>query len=275
MLKRFFYGLCALLLCSHFGVLNAQVLATVGTKKITLKQFKKKYKEVLKTTPNPPKPEVFLEDLVRFELGVLEAERKKLRQDPIVQDRFNQELYRVLVDRAIGNDVEKIKVTEKEMQAYYKKFPEIKTSHILFEFRANATPAQIKEVKTRALEILKRVKTSKRPFSKLVKIYTDDLISKTTGGDIGYQTRVSLFPTYYDTAVKLKVGQISGLVRTKFGFHIIKLTGIQKYKNANKNHIRTLVFDAKRKKIFDKFFVKLKTKYPTQKYKQRLKNLKL
>lgn len=244
---------------------NANVVAQVGATKITLKEFNKKYKEIKRTSINPPKPEVFLEDLIRFEVGVQEAKKKKLEKDPVVIERFKQELYKAYVEKSIGKKVEGIKVTTAEMRRFYKKNPELRTSHILIEFKPNATPQQISEAKKRAEEIYAEVKKSKRPFAELAKIYSDDNFSKANGGDIEYQTRITVAPTYYDAAVKMKVGQIKGLVRTLYGFHIIKLTGVKSYDNANKRRIRMAVFDQKRARIFNRFFNKLKSKYKIKK----------
>lgn len=252
----------------------AQTVARVGNKNITLKEFKQKYDEIKNKTINPPAPEVFLEDLIRFEVGVQEAEKSKLQNDPLVKEQVRQVLYKFLVEKAIGKKVEKIKVNEKEMRKYYKSNPEVRTSHILIEFAPNATAEQIETARKRAKEIFAEVQKSKRPFAELVKLYTDDTLSKNTGGDIGYQSRVTLIPTYYDMALKMKVGQIRGIVRSRYGFHIIKLTGKRAYAQANKRQIRAAVFDQKRKKIFDAYFKNLKRNYKINVKKSLVKNLK-
>ena len=254
---------------------NAQiVVATVGGKKITLTEFKKKFRDVQQNSINPPKPEVFLEDLIRFEMGVQEAEKLNLRNDPIVQERFKQEMYKALLEKKLGKEVEAIKVNEKEMQNWYKSNPELRLSHILIEFSPTATPEQIQEAKKRAEEIYSEVIKSKRPFEELVRLYSDDSLSKNTGGDINYQSRLTIVPPVYDTALGMKIGQIKGLVRTQYGFHILKLTGKRSYDQANKRTIRTGVFDFKRKKIFDSYFEKLSQNYNVKRNQQVLKGLK-
>lgn len=195
-------------------------VATVGNRPITLNEFKVKYAEAQQQAVNTPPPEVFLEDLVRFEVGVQEAEKRNLRNDPIVQERIRQELYKALLERAIGERVNNITVNEQEMRAYYSRNPEIRTSHILFEIKPTATPEQKAEVRRRAQQIYQEVRNSKRPFEELVKLYSDDPISKNSGGDIGYQSRITLVAPYYEAALKMKVGDIHGLVETPFGFHI-------------------------------------------------------
>lgn len=254
-------------------LVSAQVIATVGPKKITKQLFNKKYSELKKNVFNPPTPEVFLQDLIKFEVGVLEAKRQKLQNDPIVKDKFNQELYKALLEKSLGNKIQNIKVTQGEMRKFYRTNPEIKTSHILIQFKPNSNDKEIAIAKKRANEIYKEVRISKRDFDELVKLYSDDSISKRTGGDIGFQSGVSLAPTYYAAAKRLKVGQISKPIRTRFGFHIIKLTGIQKYKDANISQIRAAVFDTKRKVEFNKFFKKLNKKYKININKKEVRKL--
>ena len=233
-------------------------IAIVGSKTITVEEFNKKYAEVKGQTVNPPTKEQFLEDLVRYELGLQEAEKRKLGNDPLVQDRMKQELYKALLEKDLGEKVQKITVSDKEMATYYKKNPEIRTSHILIEVKPGATAEQRAEGKKRAGEILAEVKKSKRPFEELVKLFSDDPLSKQTGGDVGWQSRISLVPSYYETILKMNEGEISPLVETPFGFHVIKVTGKRSYENANKRQIRAAVFDEKRREIFNDYFDKLK-----------------
>ncbi len=255
------------------AISSAQVIATVGNKKITKKMFNKKYNELKKNVFNPPSPELFLEDLIKFEVGVQEARKRNLQNDPIVKDKFNQELYKALLEKSLGNNIQKIKVTEGEMRKFYRLNPEVKTSHILIQFKSESTQKEIAIAKKRADEIYKEVRSSKRSFPELVKLYSDDSISKRTGGDIGFQSGVSLAPTYYNAAKRLKVGKISKPVRTRFGFHIIKLTGLQKYKDSNKRQVRAAVFDTKRKTEFEKFFKKLNRKYSIKRNRGEIKKL--
>ncbi|MFZ3230092.1 MAG: peptidylprolyl isomerase [Pseudobdellovibrio sp.] len=239
-----------------------QVVATVGSKKITLDDFNKKYKDVTsQVLVNPPSKKLFLEDLVRFEVGVQEARKRGLEKDPAVQDRFNQELYKALLEKELGQKVQENSVSEAEMKAWYSKNPQIRISDILIEVKVGATEAQRAEGKKRADEILSEVKKSKRPFEELVRLYSDDLTTKNLGGDVGWQTRASLIPPYYDAAVALKASEISNIVETPYGFHILKLTGRRSFEEATKREIRMAVFDEKRKLLFDEFFNRIKKQY--------------
>jgi parvulin-like peptidyl-prolyl isomerase len=252
---------CLFFFSTAHAVSGKEAVATVGSKVITLDDFNRRYNDIKNQTGNPPTKEVFLEDLIRYEVGLQEADKRKLANDPIVQDRMRQELYKALIEKDLGEKIQKTPVSEKEIEAYYRKNPEIRTSHILIEVKPGANAAQVAEAKKRALEIYKEVRSSKRPFEELVKLYTDDPLSKQTGGDVGWQNRISLAPSYYDAALKLSVGQISPVVETAFGFHIIKATGRRSFANADKRSLRAAVFDEKRRDTFNNYFERLKKNY--------------
>jgi parvulin-like peptidyl-prolyl isomerase len=247
------------------------VLATVGDNKITLKDFNQRYDEVQKATINPPPKELFLEDLVRFELGVQEAMKLGVQNEPAVKERIRQEIYKGLLEKELGKKTSEIKVTEADMKAFYAKNPEIRTSHILIEFKPDATAEQKAAAKNRAKEIYDEVKKSKRPFEELVALYSDDVLSKKSGGDVGWQSSMTLVPSYYQAILKMKQGEVKGLIETQYGFHIVKVTGRHSYEDANKRQIRAAVFDEKRKIIFDEYFAKLKHKYKIEVNKAALK----
>jgi len=261
---------CVLALTTSAALAN-EIIAIVGSKQITVKELNDKYDEVVKQSINPPSKQLFLEDLIRYEMGVQEAYKKGLQDDPLVKERFRQEVYKGLIERELGKKISEIKVNEKEMQAYYQKNPEIRTSHILIEFRPDANEEQKKVARERALEILNEVKKSKRPFEELVALYTDDVLSKKTGGDVGWQSSLTLVPPYYQAALGMKVGEVKGLIETQYGFHIIKVTGRRGYSDANKRQIRAAVFDDKRKTIFDAYFERLRKQYPVKVNKDKLK----
>lgn len=270
-MKRF--QVVVLLLISSFLFSNSApaqqakevpLVAVVGNKTITLAEFNKRYADVKAQAINAPTKEQFLEDLVRYEVGLQEAEKRKMQNDPIVQERLQQEMYKALVEKDLGASVQKIHVTEKDMTSYYEKNPEIRTSHILIEVKAGSNAEQKQVAKKRAQEIFEEVKKSKRSFEELVKLYSDDPAAKQTGGDIGWQTRLTLVPAYYETALRMKMGDVAGLIETPFGFHIIKLTGKKAYASADKRAVRTAAFDEKRREIFNDYFEKMKKNYKIQ-----------
>lgn len=236
------------------------LVATVGNRKITVEDFNRRYSEV-KNTFNPPTKQQFLEDLVRFEIGLAEAEKRNLERDPIYQERIKAELYKTFLEKELGDRIQKITVSDKEMEAYYKRNPEIRFSHIVIEVKPGASAAQRAEAQKRAQEILEEVKKSKRPFEDLVKLYSDDLVTKQTGGDAGFQSRMTLTPSFYEAIANLKTGDTKGLIETPFGFHIVRVTGRRTFAGADKRQIRMAVHNEKRLELFNAYFDSLKKNY--------------
>lgn len=255
---------------------NKQVLAVVNNEPITLEEFQKKYDLVREKAFQVPSPKEFLEDLIRFKIGVQEANKTNIRQLREVQDRFDQEVYRVFIEKSIGSKVEKMKITPQEMRRFYAKNPVIHTRHILIELPPNPTQKQLKENKTRAKQICQKVKKGKQSFKRAAQLYSDDSVSKTSGGDFGYRSRFSLahLPRYYKASLAMKKGEIRCMVRTKQGYHIIQKVDQLPFKQANKNQIKASVFDEKRVKLFHQFFHQLKKKHRIKRNLALLKKVK-
>jgi peptidyl-prolyl cis-trans isomerase D len=115
-----------------------------------------------------------------------------------------------------------ITVSEDEIQEAWKKQGREETvdaSHILFEVK---DPAKEAEIKAKAEEILKKAKAGE-DFAALATKYSEDTSSAKQGGSLGSFPRGRMVKEFEDVAFALKPGDISGLVRTQFGFHIIKV----------------------------------------------------
>lgn len=241
-----------------------EVIAQVGNRTITKSDFNMKYRDVVQRTMNPPSKKQFLEDLIRFEIGVQEAEKANVRKDPIVQERINQEIYKALLEKKLSARIQKIRVTDAQMKAYYKSNPEIRTSHIFIAVKPGANAEEKAAGRKRATEIHQMVVKSKKKFPELVKLYSDDSVTKAHGGDLGWITSLNFVPEYYNAVKNLPNGQISDIIETPQGFHIIQVTGRKSYDDADKAQIRVAVFEMEKKKIFDAYFADLKKQYPVK-----------
>ncbi len=242
----------------------ATELAKINDKVITLEDFNSKYKENLKffNYKSPTKKNI-LEDMIKRDLGVQEAKKLGLDKDPAVQERLNTVLYHYLLDKKIAVKFNEIQISDKEVESYYSKNPEIRTSHIFVQVRFDANSAQEKaalEKITKLQTTLKDEMKKGKTFAEVAHAYSEG-VAAATGGDIDYQTKDKLDPAYYDTAVKLgSVGNMSGIVRTQFGYHIIKLTGMREFKDVDKGHYKRIIFDEKRAQIYDAYLDDLKKK---------------
>ncbi len=243
-------------------------IAQIGNERVKLSEFKKDYsraKRLMASMPVPPTANEFMEDWIRFKVGLQEAKKNGVSQDTEVKKMLEQTLYKAYLEKKIGPSVEKIGVpSPNEMRAYYSKYPNIRTSHILVRIPFGAKASQVNEAKSRATKIYRDVKASKRKFADLVKLYSEDELNKNSGGDVGYHSMHSINPKYYQAALKTPQNGVAGIIQTQFGFHILKVTGRMSYDSAPKEPIRMAIFDAKRKRIFDGFFKQIKPKYKIQ-----------
>lgn len=119
-------------------------------------------------------------------------------------------------------------VTDAEVQQYYNQHQsdyhiddQVKVRHILIKVDEKADAKTDAEVKQKADDILKQLHNGGN-FADLAKKYSDDPGSKDQGGELGFIKHGVTVPEFDKAAFALQPGQISGLVRTKFGYHIIQ-----------------------------------------------------
>jgi peptidyl-prolyl cis-trans isomerase SurA len=121
-----------------------------------------------------------------------------------------------------------IKVTEIK-----DRIPLIRASHILIKKEDEKGTVDSKEQYKLAQDILNRTKNGE-DFAKLAEEFSQDPGSKAKGGDLGYFARRQMVQQFDEAVFKLKVGEISEIVETQFGYHIIKLTDANEYPSFEK-----------------------------------------
>lgn len=161
-----------------------------------------------------------------------EDEFKKGLQEQGITENDLLELIRrnVVIENYIEQViVPKQQVTDADVKAFYDKNPEtftqpeqVRASHILISVDAKATDADKKKAKEKADALLKQVKGG-ADFTKLAQENSSCPSSK-QGGDLGYFGKGQMVKPFEEAAWSLKPGEISGIVETQFGYHIIKVT---------------------------------------------------
>ncbi len=255
-----------------------EILAKVGSHVLTMKQFQ----EQIRTLPpqlqmammqNPQLREQLLERWVNVTLLGEKAKNLGLDKDPEVAAKIEDIKNSILAQELLKKEIQaKIKVTDEEVEEYYKKnkdkFKEpeqVKARHILIKVDAKADDKKWKEAEKKAKNIKKRIEKGE-DFAKLAKEFSDDPGTKNKGGDLGFFTKGRMVPEFEAAAFALKPGQTSDPVKTVYGYHIIqtleKKSAKQKEFKDVKAQIRQMIQREKERELMEKMLADLKKKHP-------------
>ena len=135
---------------------------------------------------------------------------------------------------SVAGIVPNIKVADDVVKDYfsnninrYQAAQQRRAKHILFTLRSGMTESETKEIKTSALSVLKKVRKNPKSFNKIAEKYSQDSESAKNGGDLGFFSRGDMTSAFEDQVFKMSKNQISDLVKTEFGYHIVMLTDIK------------------------------------------------
>jgi peptidyl-prolyl cis-trans isomerase D len=127
-----------------------------------------------------------------------------------------------------------IAVSDADIKAYYeqnqKRYStdeQRRASHILIAVKKGASAAEKVTAKAKAEKLLAEVRKNPADFAKIAKANSQDPGSAERGGDLDYFGKGMMVKSFEDTAWKLKQGEISDVVESDFGYHIIMLTGVK------------------------------------------------
>lgn len=164
----------------------------------------------------------------------------------------------------------KVQVGETEMRDYYAanlaKYSEeesYRARHIFFKTGDKATPEEVQSSKVTALAVLNDAKGGK-DFAELAKKFSEDPAARKDGGDLGSFKKGDMQPELEKAILALKPGEISDLVSTPIGFHIIKLesrvTGSTKPFESVKANIEEIIYRKKSEERFSQWAKELRGK---------------
>jgi peptidyl-prolyl cis-trans isomerase C len=214
---------------------DPNVVARIGDKIITVADFNKiltyydaEQRAMIEKNPQA-KPTILWQTVQGMVIAGL-AREKGFDKRPEIKGQLEMITNNFLAFQYLQKEViSKVKVTEKEAKAYYDKNPDlfkspeqVKARHILIQVPKEASDEEKKKLKEKADEVLKKVKAGE-DFTKLAAEYSDDPGTKSKGGDLGFFSKGSMVPAFEQAAFSLKPGEVSELVETEFGFHVIKI----------------------------------------------------
>jgi peptidyl-prolyl cis-trans isomerase SurA len=177
--------------------------------------------------------------------------RQVFERDGIPFQRFREDLRNeVLIQRLREREVDnRISVAESEIEAYLGEqdqskdgSSELRLSHILMRVPDQATPDQLMRQRQRADEVVKRLKGG-ADFAQLAAGYSD-APDGLHGGDMGWRSRDHLPDIFVQAAAKMQPGEISEVLRSPAGFHVLKLEGRRSGEApvmVEQNHVRHIL----------------------------------
>jgi len=160
-----------------------------------------------------------------------EALEKALAAEGLTLEAFKKDLERRILRSKLVSSAVKLeqKAGEKELIEFfqnnvnqYRVNESYRPAHIVFLIPQDATPEQIRGIRKKSQKVLERIKEG-ADFTKMAMEYSEDTSSRKEGGDLGYFRKGELLPALEKEAIRLQVGEVSGLIRTGLGFHILKL----------------------------------------------------
>jgi len=161
-------------------------------------------------------------------------------------------------DEATDQDVETF-YTENSEQ--FKQPEQVEAAHILIKFGPADTEEQ-KAEKHAKLEDIKKQIDEGADFAELATANSDDVGSAANGGDLGYFGRGRMIPAFEEVAFALETGEVSDIVETTFGYHLIKVTG---HKDAGvvpleevKEQVAIFLTNQKQQKVIGEYIQKLR-----------------
>lgn len=165
---------------------------------------------------------------------------------------FNEESYaaylrqNMAIDRLMEKGIGTPVVIDAEMEKFYAENPDkfmrpeaARARHILIQVPPGADAGSREKAHKRAAELLVKIRRG-ADFAALAREYSEDS-SAQNGGDLGWFPRRQMVKPFEDAAFALEPGQVSDIVETEFGFHIIKLEGKQRAEKVDLSEVKDQV----------------------------------
>lgn len=231
---------------------DVKILATVNGVNITSADFDREVRALpeyirgMADTPQGKKE--MIDTLVMRELILQQAAKEGLDKGPEIEEKLADLKKRIIVDTFLKKKVENdAKISDEELKKFYEQNKEkfkageqVRASHILVKSEQEAK------------DILAQLKQGAK-FEDLAKAKSVDT-SASKGGDLGWFGKGNMVPAFEKAAFGLKEGELSGIVKSEFGYHIIKLTGkrpagTRSFEEA-KDQIRAALMPSKQQQVF-------------------------
>jgi len=232
------------------------ILAAFEEQTITLGEFNQLWEEVPEEYKLQLDKSMLLDQIISEKLLIQEAKNMGLEEDAYVLEQIKKMTEQILVQALIEREIlDKVEINDEEALEYYEQnkdsFTEKEQIH-LYNI--------LVETEEEAQDILEQLKAG-GDFSEIAKEKSIGP-SAAQGGDLDYLSKGTIIPEIDEVVFALEVEELSGIVKTDFGFHILKITDkkpetVKTLEEVKEDIIQTLL-PTKQKEAFDNFLEELK-----------------
>ncbi|WAM33518.1 peptidylprolyl isomerase [Caldicellulosiruptor morganii] len=197
-------------------------------------------------------------------IGATEEEYK----DQVIKSQIVSKLYDEVTKSQTASDSE----IEDYYNSHKSDYEQVKASHILFKV---SDPKEEAAKKKKAEEVLQMIKSG-QSFEKLAQKYSEDDATKQKGGDLGYFKKGEMVKEFEDAAFSLGIGEISPVIKTTYGFHIIKVTDRKQLTlNDVRDEIKSKLESDKKEKYYQSLLEKWQKEAKIKKFENVLKSISI
>lgn len=222
--KHFYLGISILFSVFAFAQSSKKVLFTVDENPYHTDEFVRVYNKNLDLVKDESQKDLdhYLELFVGYKLKINKANKLGLQNNSKYQNELKS--YRTQLSKNYLTDS---KVTKELLEeGYVRSLKEINASHLLLTLDENAKPEDTLAVYKQILDLKKRADNGE-DFGDLAQKYSQDPSAKENRGNLGYFSAFRMVYPFESAAYNTKVGEVSKPVRTRFGYHLIKVNDIR------------------------------------------------
>ena len=209
-----------------------------------------------------------LDEIVKRELLMQEAEKRKLANLPEVRTRLEETRRNILLNALLTHEIrDKIKMEESEVRSYFDKHrDELETSEVHLKQIVLNDPKEAEQIHARLV--------NKESFEDLARQYSQDQASAPKGGDLGFVSRGQMLPELEKAAFSLKKNEVSSVIKGPKGYHIFTLVDRKKRVSLNyeeiKDRLQPYALAEKQRDRLETWLKELRDKAKVKVYEARL-----
>jgi parvulin-like peptidyl-prolyl isomerase len=211
------------------------IVLTIGTEKITKAQFEELLAALAQGRPLPTGAD---KRRVATQLGELHAVAQEARKRKIDQNEVTKKLVALQTDQVLASELQKqvaseVKVDDAAAQTYYDshkaQYEQVKALHILIRFKGSSVPLKPNEKDLTEAEALAKAEEIRKKladggdFAAIAKAESDDTGTAANGGALPPFSKGQMVKEFEDAVYNQPIGELSQPVKTKYGYHIIKV----------------------------------------------------